>query len=579
MKKSLNKLIGIILTVCLAVSSISVPVFAEDNAGVAVTRQEDLDYLYDNIKELHPNMYANTPEEEFLLLKEEIENKLPEESNINFAMDLEKLAALVGDSHTGISLNNSIADEIHFYPIEIDWFDGNWYLTMGKGSDSGMIGMQVTAINGISMSDVLKKVSPYISYDNNVKLQRQFTEMCYIADLYYCAGIISDGEPLVLSLTNRQGIKRTLSVNPIMQSEIDNYRYINLSVKRRVIPATEYDEDKYYFSKALNDSTYYIQYNRCSEDSDYSMADFCKDVESDFDKGDYKLVLVDLRNNGGGSDGVIAPLMLLLKQEMDTTGMQVAVLIGESTFSAAIINSVEFQEMGCVLAGEATSGSVNHFGAITSFMLPNSQFSVSVSSAFVSLSSYFDAAAGKGIEPLVPDVVIPQTIDDYSAGKDTCVEKILADPSCLKVAEHDDAPLTRGRFIGKIYESLGSPKTEVASAPYSDLFGIEWYYYALNWAKENNIASGEEDGCFYASRDITWKEAAVFMVRAVKALGIEPNNVREGQVPDALLANDWSKEYIENAWKWGLIPENADFTKTPTRADGKAMIAAFINLL
>jgi len=578
MKNSLNKLIGILLTALLTATSINIPVFAEDKSQTIYNRQEDLDYLYSNLQEIHPNLFANSPEEKFLQLKAEIEDSISDESNIDFALDLEEFAALAGDSHTSISLDNSIANELHFYPIELEWYDGKWYLTMTKGSDTGMIGMQVTAINGIGMSDVLNMISPYVSHDNEVKLQRQFTEMSYIADLYVSAGIVSDGQPLMLSLTNSQGIKRTLVVKTLTQEEINNYRYSNLSIKRRVIPLTEYDDSKYYFSKALNDSTYYIQYNRCSEDSNYSMADFCKDVKADLDKVDYKLILVDLRNNGGGSDGVIAPLMMELKQQMDNNGVKVAALVGESTFSAAIINAVEFQEMGCVLAGEATSGSVNHFGAITSFTLPNSKFNVSVSTAFISLSDYFDAAAGKGIEPLVPDVVIPQTIDDYLAGKDSCVEKILSDPGCLEFAENNYAPLTRGRFIGKLYEGLGNPATNYLYAPYSDLFGFEWYIPALNWAKENNISSGDGDGKFNASSNITWKESAVFMVRAIKALGIEPKVVRENQVPAALMADDWSKDYVESAWKWGLIPENVDFTKTPTRADGETMINAFINI-
>ncbi|MEA4972508.1 MAG: hypothetical protein VB119_04940 [Candidatus Metalachnospira sp.] len=577
MNKKIKKLIGVIMTVCLTASTITIPVFAEEKTDVVENRQDDLDFLYDCLKENHPNIFANTPEEEFLSLKAEIESKIPSESNVNFAFDLEKLAALVGDSHTSVSLGGSVVNEINFYPVEIDWYDGNWYLAMSKGSDSGMLGMKVTSINGIGMNDVLKKISPLISYDNEVKLRRQFTEMCYIADLYDCAGITTDGEPLVLSLTNSQGIKHTLTVNSINESEIDNFRYANLSSKRRTVPATEYDKTKYYFSKALNESTYYIQYNRCSEDADYAMADFCKDIKSDLDNGGYKLVLVDLRNNGGGSDGVIAPLMLMLRQEMDA-GLKVAVLVGESTFSAAIINAVEFQEMGCVLVGEPTSGSVDHFGAVSSFKLPNSQFNISVSSKYISLSEYFDAAVGIGVESLVPDVVIPQTIDDYMTGKDTCVEKILYDDSCLKPAEHNASPLTRGRFIGKLYEALGSPQTEVTTVPYGDLFGFEWYIPALNWAKENKIASGTGDEGFYAARTVTWQETAVFMVRAIKALGIEPKAVRDSQVPELLLTNEWSRESVEYAWKWGLIPQNSDFSKAPNRADGKTMIDAFINI-
>mgnify|MGYP002241565976 CR=1 FL=1 len=46
------------------------------------------------------------------------------------------------------------------------------------------------------------------------------------------------------------------------------------------------------------------------------MEDFAAQVQADLEAGGYSRVLVDLRNNGGGSDGVIWPLLSVLRQEM-----------------------------------------------------------------------------------------------------------------------------------------------------------------------------------------------------------------------------------------------------------------------
>jgi len=43
-----------------------------------------------------------------------------------------------------------------------------------------------------------------------------------------------------------------------------------------------------------------------------------------------------------------------------------------------------------------------------------------------------------------------------------------------------NAPLTRGRFIGQLYEAAGSPAVEIGEAlPFADSFGIEWFLPAL----------------------------------------------------------------------------------------------------
>ena len=87
---------------------------------------------------------------------------------------------------------------------------------------------------------------------------------------------------------------------------------------------------------------------------------------------------LDLRNNGGGSDGVLVPILMLVPGLVEE-GVKVYGLVGEATYSSAIINAVELVDAGGVLAGSPTSGSVNHFGSTGSFTLPNSGIRVSCS--------------------------------------------------------------------------------------------------------------------------------------------------------------------------------------------------------
>lgn len=107
-------------------------------------------------------------------------------------------------------------------------------------------------------------------------------------------------------------------------------------------------------------------------------------------------------------------------------GTEVVGLIGEATFSSAIINAVELQEMGIPLVGEPASGSVDHFGSVSGFSLPNSGIQIGVSSKYIDLGTLLDADAGRGVESLEPDIAVPQTMADTLAGRDTAVEWLLA---------------------------------------------------------------------------------------------------------------------------------------------------------
>ncbi len=565
-----------LLTCCLAASLLlSVGVGAVDQTETAA-RQKDLDYLYSTLKSSHPNLFANTPETAFVARKAEIEQWLDKESRFDFALDCASLSALSKDSHTGVSLGSNGYD-LHYCLFDLELYDGTWVLSAVDSANQSLLGAEVTAINGFSMEQVVEKFGTFLSADNPVKLRYSYWQMCYVLEPYQYLGIVKQGQPLTVTVKNSAGKTQTLSVSAVEQSALQNADLTTLKDRQTGTAATAYDKTKIYFAKELGNSTYYIQYNKCAQDQSLPMETFCQQVQSALDAGDYSLILVDLRNNGGGSDGVIAPLLELLVQQRNK-GVQVAGLIGRKTFSSAIINAVELQEMGFPLVGEETGGSVDHFGAIGSFQLPASGLRVSVSSKFISMSNYFDAAAGKGVESLQPDVNIPQTFSDTLAGKDTCIEKVLANPSILKSAERADAPMTRGRFAGLLYQAAGSPVQNIQALPFHDLLGIEWYLPALNWIKSEQIALGNGTGSFLSARTISWQEAAVFLVHSVDALSLQPASVRNGSVPITLKTAGWSQDAVQKAWKWGLLPENGDFSAPPTRAQGETMVNQLLAL-
>ena len=87
--------------------SMTVPAWAAPGEQLTVQqRREDLNVLYENLKKGHPNLFANTPEEEFLARKGEIEAGLDAASDQEFFLDLMSLTALAGDSHTSAALGD-----------------------------------------------------------------------------------------------------------------------------------------------------------------------------------------------------------------------------------------------------------------------------------------------------------------------------------------------------------------------------------------------------------------------------------------------------------------------------------------
>ena len=568
--KMANSLLRRAAGLCLA-ALLVVPALAAEPLS-AKQRQEDLDFLYEKVLAgFHPDAFANTPESEFLALKAEIEGRLETETDTEFLLDLMRLTALVGDSHTSVSLGG-LAD-FRGYPFSLVRRGESWYLSAAAPEDEDLLCQEVTLLAGKPVEEVIEAYGTLFASDNPVHLRRQFRQACNVADIYEYLGLVEAGEPLAVTLKGG----KALSLAPVGMEEMNKLEIVRISDKIKGQPETA-AADAYYFAKPLTEDAYYIQYNTCQEAEDLPMEDFAALVAKDLKAGDYSRVLLDLRNNGGGSDGVIWPLLERLRLAMDG-GCELVGLIGEGTFSSALINAVEIQEMGGVLAGEPAGGSVCHFGAVKTFQLPNSKVRGQVSSKYIDLNTLLDAAAGRGVEALEPDVLVYQTLEDTLNGKDTTVDWLLAHPEKLTQKAFPNAPLTRGRFIGQLYEAAGSPDVEIGEElPFKDSFGIEWYLPAMAWAKEQGIAKGGAEGTFSASRPLTWKEAAVFLGRTAEALDLKPDPAakRMGPVPEAL---GGSQDAVTRAWDLGLLPADADFTGGLTRAQGETLAAALEALL
>lgn len=535
----------------------------------AQARQEDLDTLYAALQEHHPDLYANTPQEAFEAKKAEIEGRLAEESDVDFALDLQSLVALIGDSHTTTNIG-SVLNSTGLYPFGAEWYDGSWVLTGAEEEDAALLGQTVTALNGVPMDEICTRFGTLVSADNPVKLRRQTEQLLYSEACLDYLGIAESGEPL--EVTTSGG---SFTVEALPMEDFGDAALSSLSQQRESTPATAYRKGTYYFAQSLDDTTYYIQFNQCMEDPKQPMDGFAAQVEAELEAGDYRQVLLDLRNNGGGSDGVLVPILMLVPGLVEE-GVKVYGLVGEATYSSAIINAVELVDAGGVLAGSPTSGSVNHFGSTGSFTLPNTEVRVSMSTKFIDTGTLLECAAGLGVEPIQPDVTVYQTLEDYLAGQDTLVDALCARTEPFQPQERPDAPLSRGRLTELLRQAAEQAglDTQAPMQSLSDLLPCAWYAPGVCWALSSGVASGTGEAMFQASRPVTRQEGAAMVWQTARLLGMAPSGTAE--LTDAGSIASWALDAAQWAVSaGGLDTQNGAFhpQDTLTRAEGEALLS------
>lgn len=400
-----------------------VAVADDDDSQKRAERMADLDYLCSNLAVSHPDMYRNTTSEAIERKRQEIISKMEGLDDFSFAIELQTLVAMLGDSHTTISVNQMVDENMRMLPIRLKAFGNRWVLSTVPTESAHILGYELLALNGHPMPEVHAALAPFFSSDNEVKLDRQFVSSFYVVPILQHFGIMDDESSIPLVVSSSEGETTTVIIPVIAAKDTQSYGFSSLSRLRMAVPETEWDRTRNYKALPIGDALY-IQYNVCRQDKDLPMDEFVLQLRRMMEAGNYEKIIIDLRNNGGGSDGVLRPVLEWLPECM-AAGKEVYTLIGETTFSSAVINGVMLQMIGSTLVGTPSSGNVDHFGATDAFVLPNLPLQVRYSTKYMDLGEYFGAEDRYGDSPLMPDVVVGQTLSDYLAGIDTAVEYVL----------------------------------------------------------------------------------------------------------------------------------------------------------
>lgn len=405
----------------LTLSMLSIPAHAADSSAAA--RRIQLERVVSMLNENHPNLYTHVSREAFAAKRASISQNAGSWDNFGFALEVQSLAAMVGDAHTALSLP---ADRTQILPFALAWMDGAWVVTAVAAPQRVCLGWRVEGIAGRPIAAVERALDPYLSYDNDTRRRRMFASAVNLRGALVHAGVLSESaDTVALHVVSPDGLRRVATL-PLHASELRT-----LAGRRRAIPVTEYDPNVIYKAFDLVPYTLYLQYNACKEDEKYPMATFAAQVRDKLTNGSYARVIVDLRANGGGSDGVFRPVIYALIAAQQR-GVKVYVLVGEGTFSAAVTGAVQLAQLGAVTVGTPTGGSVDHFGSVVRQALPDGS-RLSCSTQWVALSSYYQAARAFGTESLTPTLSAPQPVDDYLAGGDRPVARVLAQPDRLPV--------------------------------------------------------------------------------------------------------------------------------------------------
>ncbi len=341
-------------------------------------------------------------------------------SDFEIAIQLQQAIASLGDSHSGINISPFINKE-QLLPITLQWFSDGLYILHCNNEYKNILGLQLIAINNIPLQTITDSLTTLVAAENKALVKKSVSNYIPILQLLQYFKFANTNE-VTLQLTdgNGQTSEQIIKASSKNRDNRASYHIENVPL------CYQNGRDWFHSYYQKNDHIYYIKYSNCwskelqvkykngrNADRLPSFAAFEEQTLKEISEVSIDKIIFDVRFNSGRNSEqgtiFIAKLADYLKTHPD---VKVYGIIGNKTFSSAILNAIDLKELcNAQLIGEETSGSPNHFGEVRSFKLPESGLKINYS------TKYFHRIDGD-VHTIVPDHIEETSFEQFKQGID-----------------------------------------------------------------------------------------------------------------------------------------------------------------
>ena len=404
--------------------------------------REDLDFLVERLRTIHPNLFFSISEVEFNQAVGTLQQKLPTLSDEAVVVEFTKIIALVKDAHT-LMFPLQAAAGFQIYPLRLYYFDNGLYVVDALPPYEDLIGARVISVGGKNVEDAYDLLAETISHDNQNTINLIIPIRFLIPEMLIVLGIISDAQSpqFVLAFPDGQELRPDLTPigfpdyrawifpdRPDLAALDESFAEITYLSGLPQNPTPLYlsnrDTENYWFTYLESTQTIYFQYNFVFSNtpSGERLPQMVDRIETFSQENEVQRVIVDMRHNPGGNNSTFRSVLEYLEtgEQFQESG-SLFIIIGRNTFSAAanFVTRVELLTTA-IFVGEGTGGSPNLYGDALSIALPNSGLIVKISTRYWQMSTPDDERLA-----LNPDFPVGLLAEDYFNQRDPQLDFIL----------------------------------------------------------------------------------------------------------------------------------------------------------
>jgi hypothetical protein len=369
--------------------------------------QDDVKYFREEIPKRHKNAFHTVNQEEFYADVDRLIADIPTLKEYEIIVRLMQITAKVGDGHT----------RVHFpsfqrYPMVVNWFGDELRVQATTAGYEQILGARLVGIDDLGLQEIKQKISTVVSkaepYGYWLNMSAAYLSVPEITAAVGIANDVSQATFLFQDSIGRE-FRQTLPALPVDPAR----RWISAS---KTIPLFRQKQNEaFWFSYIEELKAVYVNWKKYDELNKDS-----KELFAFIKAHSTERLIVDLRFNGGG-DYFKGRKFMIDKIKSDPVINQkghLFVITGKRTFSAAMVNSIDFKkETNAILVGEPPGERPNSYSENDEMKLPNSR-------QIVSYSIRYYKFLDEDVDAFEPDVRIDPSWKEFYQGRDAVIEWI-----------------------------------------------------------------------------------------------------------------------------------------------------------
>jgi tetratricopeptide (TPR) repeat protein len=378
--------------------------------------RQDVDFLRSEVKRLNAEYRGAPLPAEFERRYEELKQKVPQLSDEEIFVGMNRMLAVLGQGHTQLTIPKDGRLPAKALPFQVYVFPEGIFIIDAALDHKGLVGARLISIEGVPAEDALRRVNETQSVDgDNEHLMfgtQRLRPMPYLLGL----GIAKSADAVRIAVQKPGGAKRNITVGT---APFDAALTLVPPTGART-PLFLRDLKQFHWDQPLPEhDALYVQLNALSDEKDETLEQYGLRLRALLTQEAPSNLIVDLRHNGGGSTHLYPELLRTLVGFSIMPGRRVYVLIGRRTYSAAGNLATDLEQLAdAVILGEASSECCTLYASPSPFTLPFSKVGGRVATKRWSLSRK-PADFRREMHPHVPVLI---TAKDYFAGRDPVME-------------------------------------------------------------------------------------------------------------------------------------------------------------